>query len=306
VRQEIPLQALKGLRKNAHVGYFRRRIIGPLTLVVSLTLHFAIFLELSSREESRIFSTEERPLKEFEISEIPEIAAPVQPVGPSSTKTNGKSASHLSMNELMPNLTSEPAETSAPAQSDAKKTSQILSDASRASTNRFVYEAIDNALDYPTEFIDRKFQGTVEATIRFSPQGEFLKNESEFKSNSRFLRLLVIKALRRAFDSPLPLAQRLQNQRASIKATFNFEISHDEDKSRFTKKVSHSVGRLVFERVHHISGPFQLERALFAEQTGQTGPMASVDLLWLADNIGDVLSGKKVDPLQKYRDDPDF
>lgn len=183
--------------------------------------------------------------------------------------------------------------------------SPVLSDAQDSALHRYLHELIDAVLEYPNDLIAEGIEGTVEAALRFSSDGRLLMKGSPVTSDSRFLRLLVIRALRKAFASPLAASHRPRASAFPVKATFLFRITREDPKGRFTSRASHSVGYLSFLREQHIKLPLRLERPLFAEDSGQASPVLSFDLLWLADKIiGN--DGRKIDRLQKYRDDPDF
>ena len=168
--------------------------------------------------------------------------------------------------------------------------------------HQHIYETIDRGLTYPTELAERRMEGSVRATIWFSENGELIPSKTQLDSNSNYLKIVVAQALRRAFREPIPKSKFKGTEPISVRCTFTFEITEHNDASIVASKKKLLGNRLSFYRNYQKSalqwdlGPLH-----------GLGPIPQVDVLWLPEKIGELFSKKaKIDPLDKYRDDPEW
>ena len=165
---------------------------------------------------------------------------------------------------------------------------------------RYVFQKVDQNLAYPSEFVQRKFQGPVTVRAYFDEEGFFEKDSSLPKASNPYLRVYVARVLRKALMEPIPktLLGEGGMKRRVIDCLFNFEITSHNDEMLVAQEKFFSGKNVFFYRHHYISklewslGPFS-----------GLGPFAvGLDVNWIIGSTG----RKKApsDPLQKYRDDP--
>jgi hypothetical protein len=171
----------------------------------------------------------------------------------------------------------------------------------------YVYDRINGNLAYPMELVAKKIAGSVSGVLVFSDRGEFLEDHSRLSGDSSFLKVAVVRAVRRAFRDGIPsqfLPQVLplglkDGQSLEVSCRFVFEIIEHEDETLVAQRQG-IVGReMDFYR--------SFEESALQWQLGPLsglGPFASLDVTWFPRPIGDLLSKKaKFDPLDSYRDD---
>jgi hypothetical protein len=168
---------------------------------------------------------------------------------------------------------------------------------------KYVHEQVDDQLAYPAELKARAIQGSVSGALVFS-KGEFSEDQTRLVSDSSFLKVAVMRALRRAFRENLPekywkLAANSEGRlEVECRFVFAFVEHDDEEKSRSLQAVSGHA--LAFYRTYvHSALQWKLG------PLSGLGPLVSLDVLWLPEKIGELFSKKaEIDPLDSYRDDP--
>lgn len=184
-----------------------------------------------------------------------------------------------------------------------------LSDSIRTVVYNHLYERINNAIHYPNEFQDAGIEGFVNAQLYFTPLGEFQRERSQIRSGSRYLRVLILRSLRRVLADPVPPNYLRTFPNLMVKCVFHFEITRLEnpmDASHDSVKDSLSrlplAGRsLYFYRAAKVIGEWKI-----GPFSGYgIAPSIGIDPQWFSDGVKKLVKGK-VDPLQKYRDDPEW
>ncbi|MFM8313477.1 MAG: hypothetical protein ACKOA8_04265, partial [Deltaproteobacteria bacterium] len=82
---------------------------------------------------------------------------------------------------------------------------------------------IDSSLYYPKELSENGFEGRVETLLYFDSNGQFQRGQSQFKSNSNYLRTWVARHLKKLFNNPLPFA--IGNKPLKVSAHFDFHLN---------------------------------------------------------------------------------
>jgi len=178
-------------------------------------------------------------------------------------------------------------------------------------TNHYhrIHQTIDHSLHYPPEFKDADIGGTVRASLVFSKEGVFLRKQSKVKSASRYLRVFILRLLRKSFSKPY----HKEGKPIRVDCMFDFVVTRREDPFNASPDNLLSnparngfIGnRLFFYRSAKVIGMWKI------------GPLAgygiggvSLDLFWFVNKAVegvDHLRGKmKIDPLAKYRRDPEW
>jgi hypothetical protein len=170
---------------------------------------------------------------------------------------------------------------------------------------KYVHDQVENNLYYPAELKQKLIEGSVSGVVVFS-KGEFVEDYTRLQSNSSYLKVAVMRALRRAFRDSLPekywkLAANSEG-RLEVQSQFIFSIvEHDEDKK--AEALQAVSGRtLAFYRTYvHSALQWKLG------PLSGLGPLVSLDVLWIPEKIAGLFSKKaEIDPLDSYRDDPAF
>ncbi len=166
----------------------------------------------------------------------------------------------------------------------------------------YIYQAIDNNLTYPSEFIDAKFQGTVVTQIYFDQTGAYLRSNSKFQSPHPYLKIHVIRTLRKGLVNAVPEAINKIRKPFFLNCSFRFYFTENGNQD-LVKSQKFIVGnQLFFYRSVHKSA---LEWDL--GPLHGVGPLANLNLLWFFEKGHDLLSKKvKFSPLEKYQDDPEW
>jgi len=167
----------------------------------------------------------------------------------------------------------------------------------------FIYQQIDSNLVYPSEFVSAQIEGTVESKLYFDQNGKYQRSKSEFRTPYDYLRVLILRTLRRA------LAEAVSDQVNKLKkpfylhCVFRFYIVQNNDQGLIQAQKMITGNSLTFYRSFYKSklewelGPFQ-----------GLGPFAvGFSPLWIFEKGKDLISKRiKVDPLEKYRNDPEW
>jgi hypothetical protein len=173
---------------------------------------------------------------------------------------------------------------------------------SSAGSYQYLYQRLDRQLTYPAEFKSASIAGRVAVLARFNQYGQFEKI-LKLEADSDFLKILVKRLVQSALGTPLPLeiASELRNQELSF--FFHFQITEHNSHQIIAEQKGASSGGLFFYR--------NVQKSQLSWDIGPSqgwGPFVNIDLLYAARKIQAALETKKAkaDPLQKYRDDPDF
>lgn len=157
---------------------------------------------------------------------------------------------------------------------------------------KFIHQRIDQNLTYPSEFIERGFAVPVVAKVCFDRNGYFSREDSKFESSNPFLKIHVIRVLKKALADPIPASIRCLHRAFCLNSTFHFYFTMLRHEKRELDVQETVIGKnLYFYRSHNSS-------ILKGENVMNINPVALFESVF----------GKKqtFDPLQKYRDDPEW
>lgn len=229
----------------------------------------------------------------------------IESVVSEGAKKTAKGLGSLSFKNFMPDFTSA---------TDAQKTSGVGTEEQEETGGGiglkvsplalYVYRIIDEALGYPQDFVLKDVTGKVNATLAFTEDGKWDKSASTFNSNSRYLRIYIIKLLKEVLKDPIPANKLTTHKKFTLKAQFHFNIF-------LTPKLNESIGQgpklfgghLMFRRDYYSKLPFELQNVNVA---GNPTVMGMLNLAWVIGKVVDLLSPNKADVLEKFRLDPDW
>ncbi|MGZ3698078.1 MAG: hypothetical protein ACXWP5_08085 [Bdellovibrionota bacterium] len=167
-----------------------------------------------------------------------------------------------------------------------------------------IHARVDNELVYPKEFKDAFIDGSVKATLVFSKEGLLIRERSKFESSNPFLDVLVKRTLRRALESPLTAGAReaISGYETSVECFFRFAIMEGDDEEVRKERNFVSAGHISFFRL------FQHSKLQWkAGPIEALGPLAGINPDWFVDKYNELIRGHaKIDPLDKWRDDPEW
>ena len=113
---------------------------------------------------------------------------------------------------------------------------------------RYLYTQIDANLTYPNDLIRAGESGEVSGTISFSEEGQYLRSFTSLRSESPYLRVVVLRVLRGAFSTPIPKKMLLHPRRWSIGIRVSFEIRPEQSQDPNWMPAPHAQNRLFFRR----------------------------------------------------------
>jgi hypothetical protein len=179
----------------------------------------------------------------------------------------------------------------------------VLQEDAKLPLYHYVYDRINGNLSYPMELVAKRITGSVTGVLAFSSlgseSGEFLEEHSRLSGDSSFLKVAVLRAIRRAFRDGIPPQFIGRGRSLEVSCHFIFEILEHEDETLIAKRQGIAGKDLAFYR--------SFEESALQWQLGPLsglGPLASLDVTWFPRTIVDLLSNKaKIDPLDSYRDD---
>ena len=168
---------------------------------------------------------------------------------------------------------------------------------------RFIFDRIDANLTYPDVFKkpENQFTGWVDAKIKLDANGKFDEPSSTFDSDSRFLRVTAIQAVRKglAHELPAECLKKLKGNRLIV-ATFHFEKVEPKDMFQQEAKAYQLGAQLNFHRFF-----VRPEIAWDVGPIHGIGPIPRLDILWFFKKAADAFDqDAKFDPLDAYRNDP--
>jgi hypothetical protein len=179
---------------------------------------------------------------------------------------------------------------------------QVLTD-KHLTLHKYIYQAIDNNLTYPSEFQDARIQGRVVAKIYFNPRGEYVRSQSQFESSQRYLNVHTIRTLRKVFAEPLPPSVKRPQGAFVVHCAFRYLLQQYEDTD-----LKKSEKLIVGDHLFFYRSAYQSSLEFDVGPIKFLGPLAQgIDPTWFY-KMGEKLFSNKatIDPLQKYRDDPDW
>jgi hypothetical protein len=170
----------------------------------------------------------------------------------------------------------------------------------------YLYELIDEHLDYPDEFKDKGIQGSVKVTFSINAEGFLEKGSLKMDSASRYLKVFVHRVLRKTFENPVPLSKRPSSY---LYARFDFEIlpqavvnsqaraSYDRNQSLIQKKRFFVGNHFSFYRSFNPWSDFHTD--IWADAANNIHVDPKFNLFGIVESAADLLSSKaKADPLQ--------
>jgi len=180
-------------------------------------------------------------------------------------------------------------------------TSPLLEEARGTVSFQLLYDRIDQVLDYPSEFISAGFEGLVKADVIFSPEGTFDRAHSHVEANSPYLRVHIARVLRRALQEGLPESWVRRTRGLNFKCVFQFELVGGS-----SVVVGTQDGLVVGKKL----GFYRKGKELGAWSVGPLSgwgpaPVVGIDPEWILDQVRRPHT-PDIDPLKKYRDDPDW
>jgi hypothetical protein len=170
---------------------------------------------------------------------------------------------------------------------------------------RCIFDRLNENFIFPTEFADAGIDGTAKTTLVFSSNGELIKSRSDVNTLSNYVKVDVWRALRQAFVQPLPHKLLTTPGELVIHAEFILQITSEGRNSPTGPSRQLLAGtHMIFYRSRFSSkmawslGPFHGLGIV---------PAVAIDPGWFVDAFTKLFTKKAVvDPLQNYRDDPDW
>jgi hypothetical protein len=168
--------------------------------------------------------------------------------------------------------------------------------------HRYIYDRINSQLLFPSELREAGLQGKVNSQIYFDSQGHYIRARSSFQSDNPYFKVLVIRVLRQALSEQLPRTVYRIKTSFELKCSFSFALT-EQGNAELAETQRGMVGKSLFfyRNFHHTIlawnvGPFS-----------GTGPTLGFNPVWLFQKGSEIFSKKaKIEPLQKYRDDPEW
>ena len=167
-----------------------------------------------------------------------------------------------------------------------------------------IYQRVDGSLYYPDAFKRLGITGTVVATLKFTADGLYVPESSKVEATNDYLRVLVRRALKSGLREPIPEFAKFFRGPIALAASFRFEFTEANTPELIASRKGVSGSGLQFYRNHHHS-KLQWELGPLSGMFGL--PAAGLNVAWLLEKASDAVSGKrKVDPMEEYREDPDW
>lgn len=181
-------------------------------------------------------------------------------------------------------------------------TTHTLNEIIDSSFYRYLVRKIDESLQYPKDLIDHGEQGVVRADLYFSPNRHLDLRRSRIRTSSRFLRVVVLRALRPLREEPLPINYRLPANGVHVPCIFEFSIVLDVPSFRPDEKMSPLLP-LHFSRVHRKKLPIQFGAASVGGVPQVSG---NLNVGWLFEQAESLFAKDGERSLENYRNDPDW
>ncbi len=183
---------------------------------------------------------------------------------------------------------------------------RMMAESRDTSVFQELYRRIDANVTYPSELRQQGIEGVVTAQLAFSREGKFLKEQSTVENGaSNYLRVVVARALRKAMADELPETMK-KNLTApfTLDCTFRFEFTEGDAAALKAANKLIAGNSLFFYRNFHHS---RLQWEVGPLSGLLPVPALGINPAWFAEKVAGLFSNKsKVDPLQPYRDDPEW
>jgi hypothetical protein len=186
---------------------------------------------------------------------------------------------------------------------------------------RALRERIDEGLVYPVELADARREGTVDVDFLVDREGKLLVI-TEVLAEDRFLKVLVLRTLRKKLCAPLHTGLT-DSDRLRVKAHFRFALYYpDAERIERVSALSSLAATIHFFRAYNTgrmesggtslgtnadtqsfvlnAGPFSVTESPRA-RSGAVG----LDVITILKSLFDKPKAA-IDPLDRYREDPDF
>jgi hypothetical protein len=201
----------------------------------------------------------------------------------------------------------------------------------------YLYRQIDGGIAFPAELGEAGLSGEVTAELNFDRQGHWIDSPANVKASSpmsMYFRLYVIHRLRERLSEPIPENLWKTDPRAfSVKARFVFDKVAPEsvEGAPVGPQFAPSVDPTKFSTADTDGGQSVIQQRQRQGQFGRDflfyrmhlasalewklGPFAGYGIVpavginpgWFVDKITNLIHHReKVDPLERYRDDPDW
>jgi hypothetical protein len=166
----------------------------------------------------------------------------------------------------------------------------------------FLHEKINSRLTYPVELASRGHSGKVSLQFDVTERGQLVGGFHSLRSEDRYLRVVVLRILRRALADPLPEAIRLPEKLMRLGAVFIFDPATRKVTLAELNIPSVLKNILTFYRQSNADG-----LNLWMKEEAQGGKSINTDIVRLFESIFKKKRDDDPDsPLQRYRDDPDW
>jgi hypothetical protein len=233
-------------------------------------------------------------------------------------------------------------ERSAPQEPKAEELARAMDAQTEAELSPFLkalFDRINEGLRYPSEIIEDDRAGEVSLTLTVDSQGKLLEGFTQVRADDRILKVYVFQMLRRALAEPLRVSLPSDRPKLEVQARFQFYITFSRNsvppESASIVRNSLSFRRVVIHPGYSemATGGLDTSGTSFGVQArGPQDPSAPVHRKMNLDREGifnlhsnsgsqaigvgvDVAAlaqkifGKrkaKIDPLERYEDDPDY
>jgi hypothetical protein len=199
----------------------------------------------------------------------------------------------------------------------------------------YVFHHVDQFVAFPQEFKDAGISGEVSGKINFDAQGKWVPSPADFHGNP-YLRIYILQRLRNSFADSIP--EKIWNadpHPLTVDVHFIFEVVAPEtvvgaqtgpqfapsaDPTKFNTTDmdgGQSIERQVIAKKQGMYGrKFQFYRVFLSSPLDwKFGPFAGYGIMptvgidpgWFVDTVKNIIHPKvKIDPLDHYRDDPDW
>jgi hypothetical protein len=174
--------------------------------------------------------------------------------------------------------------------------------------HREIYDRIDHFLTYPHEFKEKGFTGTVKAKLYIDSEGNYLRERSVFTGDNPYLRVHVIRVIRQALLEAIDKKLLAGRKSLTVDCTFRFAFRAAHN-LLFSASRRYSLNDgLIFYREDLLEKRYESAPSTAFGRTTQ-GSFLRADFFSMSfEDFGALFSKKKAkaEPLDVYRDDPDW
>ena len=178
----------------------------------------------------------------------------------------------------------------------------VLEQVAGAPVYEEIYERIESVFDYPEEFRAKGIEGSVRATLVFDGRGKWSRKDSTIRSSSPYLRVYVVRLLKRLFAEPIPRPYP-HGKNLKVECLFELNVRGDSGLQGVVEGFSRNLlgNFLSFSR----SAKGFAEWELGPLHGYGIVPSVGIDPMWFVDQVKKI-RGVDRDPLVSYRDDPEW